>query len=272
MSDALNTTGQFKPIHDAHAIEQVVFNLQFDRPVDDVIFLEAGKAAEQFLPELPGRNKTQALTFQPGALPVPNSGILFRKVAPDGATENELRVDRNSLSFRTTLYSRWDAIWSQANKYFNALIPIYAAQARLIGISISYIDKFEWQGDLTACRPSLLLRAQSRYLCPHVFDAKDFWHSHTGAFIRVDNNTKRLLNINVDYLDESRLDEVRRIVAITTALADQLDQPEYEPYFAEGNDIIKLVDEHMQSLHVFGKEVFGDIINDEMCKRIALVK
>lgn len=276
MSDALNNNRQFKPIHDAHAIEQVVFVLQFDHPLDDAKYSEVRKAAEQFKPELPWEIETQGFAFIIGLAPatqaVPSTGFMFRKAELDGTVTNELRVDRASVTFKTTLYSRWDAVWSQASKYFNVLIPIYAAQARISGISINYVDKFEWPGDLAACKPSLLLRAQSKYLCPHVFDAEDLWHSHTGAFIRVDDNTKRLLNVNVDYLDEKRFDEARRVVAITTVLTDQLNQPEYEPYVAEGSDIIKLVDDHMQGLHVFGKAVFGNIINDEMSKRIALIE
>lgn len=275
MQDVLNKNGQFEPIYAAHAIEQVVFALQFDQPLEDAIFLEARKAAEQFKSELPGQIETQGLTLMLSSAaatqPVQNAGFLFRRVAPDGAVESELRIDHSSVIFKTTLYSRWDAVWSQARKYFKTLVPIYAAQARMSGISIHYVDKFAWSGDLTACRPSLLLRAKSKYLCPHVFEAEDLWHSHTGVFIRVDGSTKRLLNVNVDYLDENRSGEVRRVVVISTVLTDLLNQPGYEPYVAEGNDIIGFVDARMQGLHVFGKQVFGDVINDTMSKRIALI-
>ena len=260
MSDTLSQKGQFEPIHAAHAIEQVVFVLQFDHPLEGAIFAEVRKAAEQFKSELPGQIETQGFALLLGAAgPVPNTGFLLRRVAPDGTVENELRVDNTSVTFKTMLYTRWDAVWSQASKYFKALDPIYASQARLSGISINYVDKFVWSGNLVACTPSLLLRAGSKYLCPHVFEAKDFWHSHTGAFIRVDSNTKRLLNVNVDYLEENRSGEVSRIVAITTVLTDQLNQSGYDPYVAEGSDIVKFVNDHMQGMHVFGKSVFGNI-------------
>ena len=191
---------------------------------------------------------------------------------PDGTVAHELRVERTSLTFRTTLYSRWDAVWSQASRYFNTLVPLYAEQAGLSGISVNYVDKFVWSGNLSECRPNLLLRAESKYLCPYVYKAEDFWHSHTGAFIRVDKNTKRLLNVNVDYLDESRLSETRRIVAITTVLTDQLNQPGYELCAMERESVISFIDAHLQGLHKFGKEVFSNIINDTMSKRIALIE
>jgi len=279
MSDVLNQSEQFEPIHAAHAIEQVVFVLQFDDALNDASFLEVREAARQFkTPEdLPGQAEIQGFSIaigSPMATP-PSSlgvGIVLHRIGPDGSVENELRVERTSISFRTSLYSRWDAVWSRATKYFQALVPIYARQARLIGISLNFVDKFAWAGGLNECRPGLLLQAKSKYLCGHIFEAKDLWHSHTGAFIEIDKNTKRLLNINVDYLDENRPEGLRRIVAITTVMTDLLDQPGYEPYAMEDKDIIGFVDAHMEGLHVFGKEVLGNIINDEMSRRIALIE
>jgi hypothetical protein len=169
------------------------------------------------------------------------------------------------------LYSRWDAVWSQANKYFRALVPHYGANAKIIGISLNYADKFAWSGNLAACKPKLLLRANSKYLAPHVYDAPDFWHSHTGVFIRVDKVTKRLLNVNVDHLDEYRAGNQRRIVSVTTVITDQFNQPGYDLCELAGDNLVQFVESHMQQLHVFGKEVFGNIINDEMSKRIALI-
>lgn len=281
MSDVLNQAGRFEPIHEAHAIEHVVFVLQFEPPLVDTFFSKARNAAEQFMPALPGRVEFQGVTlaFGPaGAIPpTPPAemvlpGVIFRRIAPDGIVENELRVERTSITFITTLYTRWDKVWSQASEYFNALVPIYAAQARITGINLNFVDKFKWVGDLTKCSPNLLLRAKSKYLCPHVFEVEDLWHSHTGAFIWFDKNTKRLININVDYLDENRTDGMSRVVSITTVMSHQFNQPEYEACDVEEKDIIQFVNTHMQALHVLGKDIIGNIINDEMSKRIALIE
>lgn len=121
MSDVFSRSGHFEPIHEAHAIEQVVFVLQIDRSLDDVSFSEARKVAEQFKQELPGQAEIQGLTFAiafPGPIPPsPTVGTVFHRIGPDGALENELRVERTSVTFRTSLYTRWDAVWSQASKY-----------------------------------------------------------------------------------------------------------------------------------------------------------
>lgn len=268
--------GRFEPIHEAHAIEQVVFVLQFEMPLGEPSFLQAREAANQFKDELPGIQEIRGFSFVIGSgAPTrsePASGVSFRSVERDGTVAHELRIERASVTFVTNLYSRWDAIWQQASKYFNTLAPIYAAQSNLVGVSINYVDKFVWSGDLVGCDPNLLLRAQSKYLCPHVYEAEDFWHSHTGAFSRIDASTKRLLNVNVDYLDENRVANVRRIVAITTGLTDQFNQLDYQPSVIGQDQVNNFIDSHMQQLHMFGKEVFGNIINETMSKRIALTE
>ena len=281
-----NSIGQFEPIHAAHAIEQVVFVLQFDRALTSDAFALATESAIQFntdedLPalipiEIPrvtfsfgiaGGNVQQT---QPSGTTL---GIILRRTAPNGAIAKELRVEPHAITFITSLYTRWDTIWAQANTYFNALIPKYiAGQANATGIHLNYLDKFVWNGDINNCNQNLLLRPGSNYLCPNVFGVDDLWHSHTGAFIRVDNKVKRLLNINVDCLDENRPEGLRRVVAVTTVLSDQLNQPGYEPYDFGNNDTIEFVNTHMRTLHELGIDVFTNIINDEMCRRIALIE
>lgn len=277
MPDIPNQSGHFEPIHDAHAIEQVLFVLQIDQPLDDVNFAEVRKISEQIASELPGRAEIQgfALTIgAPGSVgPAPSGptvGSVFHRTAPDGTIESELRVERTSVTFRTSIYTRWDAVWTRAHRYFDAIVPRYIAQARVSGISLNFVDKFVWTGPTTECRPSLLLRSGSNYLCPHVYGAQDLWHSHTGAFLRVGDDTKRLLNVNVDYLDENRPDGLRRVLAITTVLTDLMNQPGYTSSKVAAKDAAGFVDAHMNQLHDFGKTVFGNIINDEMSKRIAL--
>ncbi|WP_411728396.1 TIGR04255 family protein [Methyloglobulus sp.] len=276
MQDVLNQDGHFEPIHAAHAIERVILVVQFDRDIGDDSFTTARKTFEQFKNELPGQVEISGFPITVGhpvkMPPTGVTGVFFRRIEPDGTIENEFRVERSSLTFITTRYTRWDDIWKQSSQYFNALIPIYSKQSKITGVGLNFVDKFKWSGDLTKCNPNLLLRAKSNYICPHVFEAKDFWHSHTGAFIRVDEYTKRLVNINVDYVDENRPDGTQRIIAVTTVINNQLNQPEYKPYEVEENSVLDFVNKHMQELHQVGKEVFGNIINDNMCKRIALVE
>jgi len=269
--------GHFEPIHAAHAIEQVAFLLQMGEPLDEKSFKEACEIAiKQFKNEsdMPGQPEFKRLAFSIGPeMPLqspPPPPFLLNRIAADGTPEKELRIENNLISFTTYRYTRWEDIWSQARKYFEILIPIYSSKSNVGAVGLNYIDKFKWVGELSECKTNSLMRSGSKYLCPHIFEANDFWHSYTGAFIRADKNTKRLLNVNVDYLDEIRSGDVRRLVAITTVLTDLMNQPGYDPIKLNSNDFLSYLDERMQKLHVFGKEVFSNTINDEMSKRIAL--
>jgi uncharacterized protein (TIGR04255 family) len=269
--------GHFEPIHAAHAIEQVAFILQMEQPLAHESFSQICEIAKQFKTEadMPGQPEFKTLAFAFGpAMPQhspPPSPLVLNRMAADGTPEKELRVDVNSISFTTFRYTRWEEAWSQARRYFEALVPTYIENTKIAAMGLNYIDKFKWVGELPECKTNILMRSGSKYLCPHIFEADDFWHSYTGAFIRADKSTKRLLNVNVDYLDEIRPDNIRRVVAITTVLTDLMNQPGYDPFEVNAKDAINFLDARMQNLHVFGKEVFGDIISDEMSKRIALI-
>lgn len=272
-----NNLGHFEPIHEAHAIEQVLFALQFERPLRDSGLEKARGFAEEFKEELPGRAEIQGVTFAIGAggpvgsIPaLPSSGVIRSRTAPDGTIENELRVEPASLTFRTTIYSRWKDVWSRSRKYFGAIAPAYISESRLTGISVNFVDKFIWTGSPEECKPSEMLRPGSDYLSPHVYGLKNLWHNHTGAFLRIDEKTKRLLNVNVDLLDENQPNGLRRVLIVRTVLTDLLNQPGYEASAVAAANIVDFVDTHIQDLHAFGKIVFGNIINDEMSKRIAL--
>lgn len=271
MSNESNPQGHWEPIHAAHAIEQVAFVLQLEQPLDEASFTKVREAAKQFKTEsdMPGQRELR-LAFSFGTPPT-SAPFILQRVATDGTAEKELQIDSNSIIFKNFRYTRWDDAWLQARKYFAALAPIYAAKVKIVGIGLNYIDKFKWVGNLQECKTNLLMRLDSQYLCPHIFEQDDFWHSHTGAFIRENQTTKRLLNVNADYLDETRPDYVQRVVAITTVLTDLKNQAGYDQTKINHDEVMKLLDGHMQGLHIFGKKVFSNIINDDMCKRIALI-
>lgn len=279
MPNTLKNNGRFEPVHAAHAIEQVVFVLKFETSLSEEVFSQVRDIAKQFEvdADMPRRVKLEGLSFsfspagQPAPLASQLTGFMLRRMRADGSIEKELRIEPSSITFMTSLYTRWNDIWLQAIKYFEALAPIYVPHSNVIGVGLNYIDKFIWVGDKANCKADLLLRTNSEYLSSHIFKADDFWHSHTGVFIRADEKTKRLLNVNVDHLDEILSDDTRRVVSIITVVTDLLNQPGYVATEVAPENIVQFLESHAKDLHVFGKKVFGNVINDEMSKRIALI-
>ena len=266
--------GRFEPIHDAHAIEQVALVLQTARPLDDAQIAGASEAAERFKSELPGVAQIQQFSFGFGTIgalprvPVPFAGRVLTKTRPDGVIESELRLERGAITFRTTAYTRWDAIWAQARRYFETLLPFYVPASEIGAVALNYVDKFYWDGDVTEMRPKALLRPGSPYVCPHVYDARDLWHSHMGSFEAIDEVAKRLLNINLDCNDENQ-PQKRRVVSVTTVLTDMLGQPGYvAPELA--NSGVEFFCERAERLHSGSKSTLAAILDDQMCRRIGL--
>jgi uncharacterized protein (TIGR04255 family) len=274
MSDILSKSGHFDPIHSAHSIEQVIFVVQMERPLNDAEFSIVRQKALQFriLNDLPAIMEHQGLAFGMGIGSLtPMNGFTLSRIGPDGTVEKELRIERNSVTFRSLLYSRWVDTWTQVQNYFDQIVPMFFDSNKITGVSLNFIDKFVWSGDPEKCNIGSLLRPESKYISPNVFEAKDLWHSHTGAFIRVDGKTKRLLNVNVDSLDDNQPEGSRRAVVIATVLTDLLNQPGYEPFDLNKANAMVGIETKIQTLHVFGKEVFSNILNEEMSKRIALI-
>lgn len=275
MAANLESPGRFEPLHQAHAIEQVVCVASFSQEIGEEAMAEIRKVGKQLEDELPGAHELQSLSVAMGNVPwanprvPPHAGFVFQRSHPDGSTESEVRCDRNSLSFRSSHYTRWAEIWGRALKYFREFAPIYG-KSDVSAVSLTFVDKFVWSESPTTCRAGQLLRLGSRYLPPHVYEIDDLWHSHTGAFLRPNSRTKRLINVNVDYIDQNLPQGLRRVVAITSVLSDMFNQEGLEPVGVRPEECSRLIDDVMQSLHAANKNILGDIINDEMSKRIAL--
>jgi len=273
----------FEPVHSAHSIEQVVFVFSIDRTLNDAQYVRMQSAMDEFKDSLPGRSDIQAMAFsfgggQPGFLPPgfvappqQQNGVRRSLTNPDGSLAKELVADRGSVTYRSTQYSRWAEVWKEASSYFATLAPIYVSDGAAIASIVLHIcDKFVYQGKPTKNMAALLLKKDSQYLSLHIFDTDELWHSHTGAFVRADNNTKRLINLNVDCLDEPYMNGARRVVAINTVLTDMFNQPGYAQSAAESKEAFACLDAHMAELHASNKNILASVLNDNMAKRIAL--
>lgn len=279
MQNTSNVGDQFAPVHAAHAIEQVVFTIQVDTPLSDEQLKQAKEIARQFKndDDMPGLSDMRGMSFmfgQFGTPPVPEmmAGFVLNRMGPSGVVEKELRVERNALSFMTTRYSRWATILSTAWRYIEAFLPIYIERSKLTGVGLNYLDKFIWGGDATTCNIQRLFREESKYLSAHVFEAEDLWHCHTGAFIRPEAHVKRLLNINVNALDENQDNASRRVITILTVLTDLLNQPGYDETTLNGQSVGAFVTDRLSTIHEASKLVLMDLLRNEMSKRISLVR
>ncbi len=270
---------QWVPLHSAHAIEQFLFTLQFDRAIDEA----AVKTIRDRLKDdaaFPAKNEIRTVGIEIGAgggralLPasgVPTlSGMHYQKTRDDGTVETELKLDRTAIAFRTIAYTHWETVWGAAKQYVSIALPVYLTAGKLVVIGLNYVDKFIWQGALERASPLPILRPESKYLAPRVYGAKDLWHTHSGEFVSVDNQTKRLVNVDVDYVDEYPSDEPRRALVIKTVLNDAFNQFGYAPTALKAEAGMEFIGNQIIQLHDLCKDILGNIISSDMAKRIAL--
>jgi uncharacterized protein (TIGR04255 family) len=266
----------FEPLHKGHSIEQCAIGLAFEGALTD----DALKAVRDSIgqpAELPGRAELRGVAIpigQAGPGVIRTGGIQgfgYTRSRPDGLTDAELQITRNVIAFRTMTYTRWAQLLNECLPYFNAALPHYLATGRLTQVSINYVDKFISSEPPEKCRPADILKKGSPYVAPGVFDAEDLWHSHAGFFKRLDESTKQLTTINVDYLVETLpVGKDRTTISISTVLAHMYNQPTYTPFSVAPQDGPALVKERLEKLHALDKDVLSSIISADMARRIAL--
>ncbi len=276
MQAAPQNNNIFAPVHEAHSIEQVVFVLQFDRPLSDSVFkkiLDDSASFEEKLPAVSQLMPQFAISFgNPGAMPpsLPSGGTSYRRISPNGTLDTELRIERNTITYLTTSYTRWSPTWEKAKEFIYPLIAAYMQHARIGAITLNYVDKYIWKGAPESFHPDLLIDKKSDLISRNIFNIEDFWHSHTGAFYKINDQVKRLLNFNVDALEEPIQGKLHKVIALTTVITDMLDQPGYEILDYNAVNLIEYVDKAMQSMHDFSKVILKGTLTPEVQKVIGL--
>ncbi|MDM0081636.1 TIGR04255 family protein [Variovorax sp. J31P179] len=274
---------RFEPLHDAHAIEQLVATIQFEQPLSDEAIRAGIGAMASFQSKLKGFHDIRGVGFQfgpGGVIPMaqtqnaPADGHVRFATDEAGVVLRELRLDRQSLVFRTQAYTRWDAIWTEAQTYISEILPVLG-EASVSAFALHYIDKFLWTGRPDKCRPGPLFRPGSPYLAPRSLESDDLWHCHSGQFRTASPEAKRLEVVDIDCIDEamhrppSTLD-THRVVRISTVITDRFNQPGYKPRKVDCKSAMGVASESFPALHTELKRVFSEILSDEYAVRVGM--
>lgn len=270
-------SGQFEPLHAAHAIEQLVLVLQLNRQLSDEELLSVRRAMISLQSELPATQQLRALNFAlingtPSVAPSEvDAGLSLSCIGKNGSVEKELKLERQSITYRCTVYTRWAEVRADCLRYFATLLPHFHDDILISALGLTFVDKFVWTGNSKDASPKNLLADDSPYFGRYVFDLNDMWHAHTGAFLSPSVETKRLLNINIDCVDELGSEVPKRVVGISTVATDMLNQPGYAPCAIDAHGSLEFLTNRIDQLHSVLKDVFGKLINQDMKARINLL-
>lgn len=270
----------WKPLHEAHAIQQLNISLRFAQAVTDVpwkkILTEARTAANKL--DIRVEQPLQSVSFQivPGApMPQPGKpdiiGVEFtRLLRPDFFAE-KVTFDRTSIRYENWDYTRWVAAKERVEKLIARTLEHYQNAVPLLGLAVEYIDRFDALERNSSPDCSRVIKATSEVLAPKAYKPYGPWHSHCGWFERNDDQIKRLVNADVDVADAAAppSGDWLRVVQIRTAITDFFNQPGFSPV-----DVSTLTPEfvadHIDRIHKDLKSYLGEIITAEAATRIEL--
>lgn len=279
---------RLKPLHEAHAIQEVRMAIELASPVTSKVIGEALKLyrSNKWLSDfLPGYREppTFKIGISEGAeseLPVTQKGpgepssAIFDRVLPNGTPEWRMMAAKNVVVVTCTQYTRWGEVWGNARRMIRAIMPAYDdVKAEISVFGLQFIDKFIWEGEPNAFRPEHLFKRDSDLLPRAVFSWDETWHTHLGDFQSHDQPSphRRLTNTNIDIQDETSPDEkTTRVAVIRTLFRNLLSQPLAVGMNICTDDNSGQCDQHMAAMHGACKSILDKLLLQNVTKRISL--
>lgn len=258
----------FSPKNGDHAIVEAVFGLAFSRPFTPAEIDRIISRRELWRDELPKMARTSQFDIIVGEGPVTipppgGGGVTFERVNPDGTLNWRLRVDQSVILVNCLEYTRWSDVWPRAKRYFEEVCRAAdATDLRLTSLLLQYVDVFGWDGDPEDYDASMLVDASTGFVPSSVLKRGSFWHLHQGWFDQVPAG-RRLERVHIDAVHD---ENDRPIVKIDSFLQlSMTEQRNVVTYFDDAT-----LETIFSELHLRGKQLFREIIRDEVCQEIGL--
>jgi uncharacterized protein (TIGR04255 family) len=276
---------RFQPAKDAHSIEDFFLGIRFVRPLTPGTFTAVIVHARELATkaDLPGEGQEAGLmvAVDPirGAMQAQQApgtgGVLFRRYDPAGLVEEELRVDRNLVGYRTGKYQRWEHITRSLEELVLPVASAYLAETpQLESATVQYIDRFLAGPKEKDIDWSELFRADTPWVVSAMRGTKTAWHSHCGRFEATGNSGRRLVNVNVDVGEPVSRPGAPPTwsLAILTLCAHHFSRPGTRPEPVSVDAFPSEMRARFDELHVRAKELLGEVLADSYLKKIGMAK
>jgi uncharacterized protein (TIGR04255 family) len=265
------------PVAGDHAIQNVAFVIEWpaESPLSSAN-LQAVKALHGALKDVfPVVQEHQTVTFnidtanpnQPPVSSIDGIGAVHlmrpNPALGSAAIARSIQVSKSNAVIVIGDYTRWDAVWSEVSCWIEKLLPIILDGRPITAVNLQYNDRLTWRGDPATFDPTKILRNQSRFVPPNVFEVRDLWHSHHGYIETRQNPVPHRLidNINVSLV----MDNLQLALQVFTSHQGTLDTPVWN--FDVANDCVSKL---MNDLHDRNKSVLRELFTEEVCARINL--
>jgi uncharacterized protein (TIGR04255 family) len=266
----MTSTPQFEPMFPAHSIERCSIIITFDQALPAKAFQKAMDDAMRSLRnaglEMVSEQMTgfqfDVATGRVGPATGPRPVIL---TSPDRATN--FFLTQNAVTVQTGKYIRWQPLIGQFEELILPMIGSYTNVVSIANVQLDYLDRFFWTGDWSNFEWRSLLQQDSGYIARRAVAANLQWHSHAGWIENIDNELKRLINVNIDVADAVRPGlPPRPSIGIFTLMQDRVDSTNAPVGEIRPNSLL----DRLESLHTELKSVLANIISPDMAARIGM--
>ena len=226
---------------------------------------------------LPRRSVSKAALLQPGVHQASFDeekivDLSYEALTKARSVEFGLRFVGSQILFLAGRYSRWGKIWPQANGHLERALALVSEDNPVVSYATEYSYLFRATGNYAEFDASEILRAESKYIPPHIFGSKENFHFHNGFFDTLDEPARHrvLTRINADLRDNE--DQKARDLSIV--LFHQI-SPFHKPW-AGGADLPgKILERSLQNfvaIHDIDKIILRNVLNDKMSRNIGLIE
>jgi uncharacterized protein (TIGR04255 family) len=262
----------WEPAHADHSIDQVIVMSTIEPALDPDTFDEMVVAvrrlanAHGFTDRSDQQEPILAPPVAPGQSFIISLGnevptrrrVIYRQIAA-GAVVGELSIGATSVSVSTSAYRRWANFSGTFIELFNSLEASAQILSKIKSVRLQYLDRFRsipGGGDHFE-----VLSRNSPFIVDSLRSAGAAFHVHSGWFDLSEPDVRKLTNVNIDVGDLSGPvpPDMRRQITILCMGQD-------EALTGVLSDPI----ERIQSLHLYLKTLFGNVISPEAAARVAL--
>jgi uncharacterized protein (TIGR04255 family) len=266
----------FRPLGERHAIQEVVFILNFARPIDALEMDRFSSSHDLWKAELPKSLRPEV--FQvfvghggPNGMPPPPppasiAPSIFQSFRRDGGLEWQMQANQNWLAVNCLSYSRWDAVSKQSLNLLERGVEAFQSEGLpVVSITLQYIDTFVWEGAFSDYDTKGLLNSDSKLLPKEFGPHGPAWHYHSGAFdmSEAQNSGRRLMRrIHIDSQIEGLTSVTRMDISLTSDFLDD----------TGGLKVVATdqINPEMEWLHGENKKLLSEIISQDMQQRVSL--
>lgn len=269
------------PFAESHSIERIRVVIALKQPLGQKKIrelqgsFEAAREGLGFDPLVETSGAALAFQFGPaGIVPLSDQGKntlagwqAKRSISPDFVAE-ALTLNTTdgpqggaTLTYESTEYTRWNVFAERLHKVLNPIVQSYMGHGDLATVFLEFYDRFNWTNQGSIGRPSDFLPALSIAMPSAAMDDGELWHMYRGWF-EAGLHGKLLINQNFDCQDLQLNGQNVRTIQILTRAEGRVGFWDLEnvPLGA-----------HLDIMHDRTKEVFSNVLSDDMKRQIGIV-